>query len=57
MTEEEIYGLKHWNESAEKAMNDLLDAHEALDRDKLSQALRGIYILVGRKPKNESSGD
>ena len=37
-----------WPKLAEKAINDLLNAHEALDRDALGQALFGLRLLVGR---------
>lgn len=37
-----------WNHAAKQCMNNLLDAHEKLDRDALTKALNSIRILTGR---------
>lgn len=44
----EMNHVSSWEESAEKAINKLLDAHKNLDREKLGTAINGLRILVGR---------
>ncbi len=37
-----------WQDSAKHVMEEVLDAHEAVDRRRLGRALMGMKILVGR---------
>lgn len=58
LTEErEAAGDALWSQSAAEAMQRLLDAHNALDREKLGRALNGIRILLDLTPDGVKNGN